>query len=79
MGIFGCVIKSICETVFLSDTKIGGFLRYHSAYERQQRLLKEEEILRKHRAAKQDIFGTGVKQIGMAIEMESRARELEKK
>jgi hypothetical protein len=77
MGIFNCVIKSVWEAVFLGDTRVGKFLRYHSKYEKNQRLLKEEETLRKYREAKYDVIGTGVKQVGMAIEMERQARELE--
>jgi hypothetical protein len=73
--LLGCIIKSICETVIIGDNPIGRAVRYFSSSGRLKRWREQEEKLRELKMGKYEADEVGMKQIGMAIEMEYQARE----
>jgi hypothetical protein len=73
------IIKSFWETILLGDNPIARTVRYFSSYEELQRWKKYEMQLTKLRSAKYETEAIVVKQLGMAMERESQARELESK
>jgi hypothetical protein len=73
--LLSCIIKSIGDVIILGDNPIGRAVRYFSSTERLKRWKEQEEKLRALRMGKYRAEEVGMKQIGMAVEMENQARE----